>query len=161
MIVKSVKGEVIMKINSITAQNKNNYYNQAFQMRLVQDPSMTKYINSLHSGSEQNNLRQTVNIIKNYMGNNPGNKNIKLAALHPSKAGYVKHGTYDEYFTNGKKTSKKVKDYYARENVYMQLEGSDKIQGFYMNPDENPHKVAGWFMDTFNYYKNSLMKKSV
>ena len=47
-----------------------------------------------------------------------------------------------------------------RENVYMQLEGTDKIQGFYMNPDENPKNLAVWFMNTLNYYKRSFMKKS-
>ena len=47
-----------------------------------------------------------------------------------------------------------------RENIYMQLEGTDKIQGFYMNPDENPKNLAVWFMNTLNYYKRAFMKKS-
>lgn len=55
---------------------------------------------------------------------------------------------------------KKTSDRMERENIYMQLEGTDKIQGFYMNPDENPKNLAVWFMNTLNYYKRSFMKKS-
>lgn len=144
-----------MRINLNVTKN-NNYYRPNFQMRLVEDASVLKYINSFHSKNKQNNLKQAVNIIKGYITNNMDNKSVRLAALHPSKANYVKSGTYDEYFTRGKTNTKKISDRYERENVYMQLEGSDKIQGFYMNPDENPQTLAGWFMDTFNFYKNRL-----
>ena len=155
MIVKSVKRGGYMKINAI---NQNSYNNTRFQMRLVQDPSMIKYIDSFHFKNEQNNLKEAINIIGNYIGHNPETCNIKIAVLDPARANLVKSGTYDEFVSNGKNRFRKINDRYARENVYMQLEGSDKIQGFYMNPEENPHTLAGWFMNTFNYYKNSVAK---
>ena len=63
-------------------------------------------------------------------------------------------------FITKKNKLKKTSDRMERENIYMQLEGTDKIQGFYMNPDENPKNLAVWFMNTLNYYKRAFMKKS-
>lgn len=136
-----------------------NNYNQDFGMRLIPDSSITKYIDSFHFRKQQDNLKQAVKLISEYVSQTPGNNNLKIAALHPSKANYVKNGTYDEFFINEKNRFKKTSDRFERENIYMQLEGNDKIQGFYMNPDENPKNLAAWFMNTFNYYKKSLMKK--
>ena len=133
-------------------QNGNNY-NQNFQMRLTEAPSLGKYIDSFHFKNQQNNLKE-------YVGHSPENKNLTIGALHPSKANYVKNGTYDEFFINKKNKLKKTSDRMERENIYMQFDGTDKIQGFYMNPDENPKNLAVWFMNTLNYYKRSFMKKS-
>ena len=66
---------------------------------------------------------------------------------------------FPQVFTSGRNKFKKTSDKYGRENIYMQLDNTDKIQGFYMNPDENPNNLAKWFMETFNYYKSSLTKK--
>lgn len=140
-------------------QNGNNY-NQNFQMRLTEAPSLGKYIDSFHSKKQQNNLKQAVKLIKEYVSHSPENKNLTIGALHPSKANYVKNGTYDEFFINKKNKLKKTSDRMERENIYMQFDGTDKIQGFYMNPDENPKNLAVWFMNTLNYYKRSFMKKS-
>ena len=147
-----------MKIN-FNPQIKTNYQPQ-FQMNLVEKPSLNKYINSFHFKHQQDNLKQAVNIIKEYIQKIPGKNNIHIGALHPSKANYVKSGTYDEFFITPKNKLKKTSDRMERENIYMQLEGTDKIQGFYMNPDENPKNLAVWFMNTLNYYKRSFMKKS-
>lgn len=143
---------------SFNPQSGNNY-NQNFQMRLVQDANLGKYINGFHFKKQQDNLKNAINIIKGYVQKNPENKTLIIGALHPSKANYVKNGTYDEYFVLPKKRFKKTSDRFERENIYMQLEGNDKIQGFYMNPDENPKNLAAWFMNTFNYYKSKLPKK--
>lgn len=140
-------------------QNGNNY-NQNFQMRLTEAPSLGKYIDSFHFKNQQDNLKKAVNLIKEYVGHSPENKNLTIGALHPSKANYVKNGTYDEFFINKKNKLKKTSDRMERENIYMQFDGTDKIQGFYMNPDENPKNLAVWFMNTLNYYKRSFMKKS-
>ena len=140
-------------------QNGNNY-NQNFQMRLTEAPSLGKYIDSFHFKNQQNNLKQAVKLIKEYVGHSPENKNLTIGALHPSKANYVKNGTYDEFFINKKNKLKKTSDRMERENIYMQFDGTDKIQGFYMNTDENPKNLAVWFMNTLNYYKRSFMKKS-
>lgn len=140
-------------------QNGNNY-NQNFQMRLTEAPSLGKYIDSFHFKKQQDNLKQAVKLIKEYVGHSPENKNLTIGALHPSKANYVKSGTYDEFFINKKNKLKKTSDRMERENIYMQFDGTDKIQGFYMNPDENPKNLAVWFMNTLNYYKRSFMKKS-
>ena len=94
MIVKSVKRGGYMKINAI---NQNSYNNTSFQMRLVQDPSMIKYIDSFHFKNEQNNLKEAINIIGNYIGHNPETCNIKIAVLDPARANLVKSGTYDEF----------------------------------------------------------------
>lgn len=140
-------------------QNGNNY-NQNFQMRLTEAPSLGKYIDSFHFKNQQDNLKKAVNLIREYVSHSPENKNLTIGALHPSKANYVKSGTYDEFFITKKNKLKKTSDRMERENIYMQFEGTDKIQGFYMNPDENPKNLAVWFMNTLNYYKRSFMKKS-
>jgi|GEM_PF-1921930 hypothetical protein len=144
---------------SFNPQSGNNY-NQNFQMRLVEDASLERYINSFHFKKQQDNLKQAITIIKDYVQNNPENKNLLIGALHPSKANYVKNGTYDEFFILPKSRFKKTSDRFERENIYMQFDGTDKVQGFYMNPDENPTNLANWFMNTLNYYKKSLTKKS-
>ena len=143
---------------SFNPQSGNNY-NPNFQMRLVQDATLGKYIDGFHFKKQQDNLKNAINIIKGYVQKNPENKTLIIGDLHPSKANYVKNGTYDEYFVLPKKRFKKTSDRFERENIYMQLEGNDKIQGFYMNPDENPKNLAAWFMNTFNYYKSKLPKK--
>lgn len=140
-------------------QNGNNY-NQNFQMRLTEAPSLEKYIDSFHFKKQQNNLKEAVNLIREYVSHSPENKNLIIGALHPSKANYVKNGTYDEFFINGKSRLKKTSNRMERENIYMQLEGTDKIQGFYMNPDEKPKNLAVWFMNTLNSYKCSFKQKS-
>lgn len=145
-----------MKI-TFNLQNVNNY-NQNFQMRLTEAPSLGKYIDSFHFKNQQDNLKGALQLIKEYVKHFPENKNLTIGALHPSKANYVKTGTYDEFFTAPKNFYKKTSDKFGRENVYMQLDGSEKMQGFFMNPDENPQNLASWFMNTLNYYKNSLTK---
>ncbi len=144
---------------SFNPKSENNY-NPNFQMRLVEDASLERYINSFHFKKQQDNLKQAITIIKDYVQNNPENKNLLIGALHPSKANYVKNGTYDEFFILPKSRFKKTSDRFERENIYMQFDGTDKVQGFYMNPDENPTNLANWFMNTLNYYKKSLTKKS-
>lgn len=148
-----------MKVN-FSSINENSC-NQSFKMNLVQDASLTKYINSLHFRNQQNNLKQAIDVIRNNISKVPDKDTLIIGAIHPSKANLVKSGTYDEFFINSKgKTIKKTSDILNRENIFLQLEGNDKIQGFYMNPDENPKTLAGWFMDTFNYFKNSFLEKS-
>ena len=145
-----------MKIN-FNPQIKTNYQPQ-FQMNLVEKPSLNKYINSFHFKHQQDNLKQAVNIIKEYIQKIPGKNNIHIGALHPSKANYVKNGTFDVFFVTPKNKFKKTADIYKRENIYMQLDGANTIQGFYMNPDENPKNLASWFMNTLDYYRNQLTK---
>ena len=109
----------------------------------------------------ENNLKQAIDVIRNNISKIPDKDTLIIGAMHPSKANLVKSGTYDEFFINSKgKTIKKTSDILNRENIFLQLEGNDKIQGFYMNPDENPKTLASWFMDTFNYFKNSFLEKS-
>ncbi len=147
-----------MRINFNPQNNCGN--KQQFGMRFIENESLTKYINSFHFRKQQENLKQTVNLIRDYVQKNPENKNLIVGALHPSKANYVKNGTYDEFFITPKKRIKKTNDRFERENVYMQFDGTDKFQGFYMNPDENPKNVAAWFINTLNYYKAKIAKKS-
>lgn len=143
---------------SLNPQSGNNY-NQDFGMRLIQDSSITKYIDSFHFRKQQDNLKQAVKIISEYVGQTPGNNNLKIAALHPSKANYVKNGTYDEFFINEKNRFKKTSDRFERENIYMQFDGTDKFQGFYMNPDVEPKTLANWFMNTLYHYRQIFKKK--
>ncbi len=146
-----------MKVNFNSADGRK----QSFKMNLVQEAGLTKYINSLHITQQQNNLKQALNIIRNNIAKIPDRDTLVIGALHPSKANFVKSGTYDEFFINEKgKTIKKTSNILNRENIYLKLEDDEKIQGFYMNPDENPKTLANWFMDTFNYFKNSFPEKS-
>ncbi len=146
-----------MKVNFNSADGRK----QSFKMNIVQEAGLTKYINSLHITQQQNNLKQALNIIRNNIAKIPDRDTLVIGALHPSKANFVKSGTYDEFFINEKgKTIKKTSNILNRENIYLKLEGDEKIQGFYMNPDENPKTLANWFMDTFNYFKNSFPEKS-
>ena len=146
-----------MKVNFNSADSRK----QSFKMNLVQEAGLTKYINSLHITQQQNNLKQALDIIRNNIAKIPDKDTLVIGALHPSKANFVKSGTYDEFFINEKgKTIKKTSNILNRENIYLKLEGDEKIQGFYMNPDENPKTLANWFMDTFNYFKNSFPEKS-
>lgn len=146
-----------MKVNFNSADGRK----QSFKMNLVQEAGLTKYINSLHIAQQQNNLKQALNIIRNNIAKIPDRDTLVIGALHPSKANFVKSGTYDEFFINEKgKTIKKTSNILNRENIYLKLEDDEKIQGFYMNPDENPKTLANWFMDTFNYFKNSFPEKS-
>lgn len=146
-----------MRVN-LNVQNENTY-NQNFKMRFVEQQSIGKYIDSFHFPDQKNNIRKAVDLIKTYVERNPDYGTLSIATLHPSKANYVKNGTFDEFFTSGRNKFKKTSDKYGRENIYMQLDNSDKIQGFYMNPDENPNNLAKWFIETFNYYKSSITKK--
>ena len=146
-----------MKVNFNSADGRK----QSFKMNLVQEAGLTKYINSLHITQQQNNLKQALDIIRNNIAKIPDKDTLVIGALHPSKANFVKSGTYDEFFINEKgKTIKKTSNILNRENIYLKLEDDEKIQGFYMNPDENPKTLANWFMDTFNYFKNSFPEKS-
>ena len=146
-----------MKINFNSTQN----YNQNFTMHLVQDASLTKYIDSLHISKQQNNLKQAIQIIKTNLENIPQKDTLTIGAIHPSKANFVKTGTYDEFYVNLKgKTTKKTSNILKRENIFLKFDGNDKIQGFYMNPDENPKTLADWFMNTYRYFKNSFPEKS-
>ena len=146
-----------MKVNFNSADGRK----QSFKMNLVQEAGLTKYINSLHITQQQNNLKQALNIIRNNIAKIPDRDTLVIGALHPSKANFVKSGTYDEFFINEKgKTIKKTSNILNRENIYLKLEDDEKIQGFYMNTDENPKTLANWFMDTFNYFKNSFPEKS-
>lgn len=146
-----------MKVNFNSADGRK----QSFKMNIVQEAGLTKYINSLHITQQQNNLKQALDIIRNNIAKIPDKDTLVIGALHPSKANFVKSGTYDEFFINEKgKTIKKTSNILNRENIYLKLEGDEKIQGFYMNPDENPKTLANWFMDTFNYFKNSFPEKS-
>ena len=146
-----------MKVNFNSADGRK----QSFKMNLVQEAGLTKYINSLHITQQQNNLKQALNIIRNNIAKIPDRDTLVIGALHPSKANFVKSGTYDEFYINEKgKTIKKTSNILNRENIYLKLEDDEKIQGFYMNPDENPKTLANWFMDTFNYFKNSFPEKS-
>ena len=146
-----------MKVNFNSADGRK----QSFKMNLVQEAGLTKYINSLHITQQQNNLKQALNIIRNNIAKIPDRDTLVIGALHPSKANFVKSGTYDEFFINEKgKTIKKTSNILNRENIYLKLEDDEKIQGFYMNPDENPKTLANWFMDTFSYFKNSFPEKS-
>ncbi len=146
-----------MKINFNSTQN----YNQSFTMHLVQDASLTKYIDSLHISKQQNNLKQAIQIIKTNLENIPQKDTLTIGAIHPSKANFVKTGTYDEFYVNLKgKTTKKTSNILKRENIFLKFDGNDKIQGFYMNPDENPKTLADWFMNTYRYFKNSFPEKS-
>lgn len=147
----------IMKVNLNTTQN----YNQSFTMHLVQDASLTKYIDSLHISKQQDNLKQAIQIIKKNIEKIPQNNTLTIGALHPSKANFVKTGTYNEFYVNLKgKTTKKTSNILKRENIFLKLDGHDKIQGFYMNPDENPKTLANWFMNTYKHLKNSFLEKS-
>ena len=145
-----------MRVN-LNLQNENSY-NQNFKMRFVEQASIGKYVDSFHFKDQKNNVRKAVDLIKTYIERNPEYGTLSVGTLHPSKANYVKNGTFDEYFKNGRSSFKKTSDKYGRENIYMQFNDSDKIQGFYLNPDENPHNLAKWFMETFNYYKNVILK---
>lgn len=130
-------------------------------MHLVQDASLTKYIDSLHISKQQNNLKQAIQIIKTNLENIPQKDTLTIGAIHPSKANFVKTGTYDEFYVNLKgKTTKKTSNILKRENIFLKFDGNDKIQGFYMNPDENPKTLADWFMNTYRYFKNSFPEKS-
>lgn len=144
----------------ISFNPQNNFASRPqFGIRLVEHENLGKYIDSFHFKTQQDNLKQAISLIKDYIQESPGNKNLIIGALHPSKADYVKNGTYDEYFIGPKSMFKTTNDRFERENIYMQLEGTDDIQGFYMNPDENPKNVASWFINTFNYYKVRINPK--
>lgn len=143
-----------MKVNF--NPNDRNGYKLPFQMKLVETKSLNRYIDGFHFEKNQKNLRQALTLIKNKLAQNPEDKYLKIYALHPSNANYVKNGTYDEYFYDGKKLVKQTRDKYERENIYMQLDGSNKTQNFYMNPNEKPENLARWFMDTFNFYRKNL-----
>ncbi len=144
-----------MKINNVNCQN-GYYYQPAFQMKLIQTQSLKKFINSFHFREEQNNLKEAFNIISSFLTREPKNSELKIHALHPSKANYVKNGTYDEFFCTETNRIKHTSDRFGRENIYMQMDGSDKTQNFYMNPQEKPDNLARWFMETFNFYKKNL-----
>ena len=148
-----------MKVNFDMTHNRN--YNQSFKMNFVKDASLSKYINSLHIKKQQNNLKDALELITNNIARIPDRDTLIVGALHPSKANLVKSGTYDEFFTNSKgKTIKKTSNILNRENIFLKREGDERIQGFYLNPDENPKTLANWFMDTFSYFKNSFPEKS-
>lgn len=51
---------------SFNPQSGNNY-NQNFQMRLVQDANLGKYIDGFHFKKQQDNLKNAINIIKGYV----------------------------------------------------------------------------------------------
>ena len=58
---------------SFNPKSENNY-NPNFQMRLVEDASLGKYINGFHFKQQQDNLKNAVNIIKGYVQKYPENK---------------------------------------------------------------------------------------
>ena len=147
-------GVFFMKINSINPGASNYQHN--FQMKLIQTPSLKKYINSFHFREEQNNLKEAFSLISDFLTREPNNSELNIYALHPSKANYVKNGTYDEFYYSGENRIKQTFDRFGRENIYMQMAGSNKTQNFYMNPQEKPDNLARWFMETFNFYKKNL-----
>ncbi len=142
-----------MKIYSYQSRN---YYRPNFGIKLVETPEMTKYIESFHFKNQQNNLRNALNIIQERLAPRHEHKYLKVAPLHPSKADFVKNGTYEEFFSDKKTITKRVSDRFERENIYMQIDDNNKTQNFYMNPDENPENLANWFMETFHFYRGSL-----
>ena len=111
-----------MRINFNPQSNCGN--NQHFGIRLVENDSLIRYIDSLHFRNQKNNLKQAVTIIRNQIERNPDNKNLIIGALHPSKANYVKNGTYDEFFITPQKRVKQTSDRFERENIYMQFDGT-------------------------------------
>lgn len=94
-----------MRVN-LNLQNDNTY-NQNFKMRFVENQSIGKYIDSFHFAQQKNNIRKAVDLIKTYVERNPDYGTLSVATLHPSKANYVKNGTYDEFFTSGRNKFKK------------------------------------------------------
>lgn len=62
---------------SFNPKSENNY-NPNFQMRLVEDASLGKYINGFHFKQQQDNLKNAVNIIKGYVQKYPENKTLTI-----------------------------------------------------------------------------------
>lgn len=138
--------------------NTNNY-NQPFgAIRLEKGFDLLDDIARMHT-NKQKFFQETFDILELQLAQKAEKGKYIINKMTPSRANQVKTGTYKVYYKNGANSipEEKVFPTYSPEDISLQIEGQNRIAGFYMNENEKPENLAAWIMNSFDKLKEKLI----
>ncbi len=138
--------------------NLNNHKQSFGAIRLEKGFDLLNEIGRMRT-DKQKLFQQTFDIIELQLAKKAENGKYLIDKMTPSKANYVKTGSYKAYYKNGPNdiAEEKVFPAFSSEDISLQIEGQDRAAGFYMNPNEKPENLAMWIMNTFSKLSEKLI----